>query len=73
MQAIMIGNILDVVCTEIEKSIPYLEQNVLRGIVGQFLPRNGIVVQTSRDELKNNDELGTWLYHDIEIKAKDDL
>lgn len=73
MQAIMIGNILDAVCTEIEKSIPYLEQNVLRGIVGQFLPRNGIVVQASRDELKNNDELGIWLYHDIEIKAKDDL
>ena len=73
MQAIMMGNIADVVCMEIEKSIPYLEQNVLRGIVGQFLPRNGIVVQASRDELKNNDELGIWLYHDIEIKAKDDL
>jgi len=72
MQAIMIGNIFDAVCTEIEKSIPYLEQNVLRGIVGQLLPRNGIVVQASRDELKNNDELGTWLYHDIEINAKED-
>lgn len=72
MQAIMIGNVLDAVCTEIEKSISYLEHNVLRGVVGQFLPRNGIVVQASRDELKNNDELGTWLYHDIEIKAKED-
>ena len=73
MQAIMMGNIADAVCMEIEKSIPYLELNILKGVIGQILPKHGIVVQTSRDELKNSDELGNWLYHDIEIKAKDDL
>ena len=73
MQEIMMGNIADAVCMEIEKSIPYLELNILKGVIGQILPKHGIVVQASRDELKNSEELGNWLYHDIEIKAKDDL
>lgn len=70
MQAIMMGNIADVVCMEIEKSIPYLELNILKGVVGQILPKHGIVIQSSVDELRDNEGLGKCLYHDVEIKVK---
>lgn len=71
MQVIMIGSIADAVSREIMDSFPYVEENVLKAVVGKILPKHGIIVSAARDELKDNDELGTWLYHNIEIKSKD--
>ena len=48
-----------------------VEEDVLTGIVGEVLPVRGLVVEATKDELKNNDKLQEWMYHDIEIKAKD--
>lgn len=70
MQAIMIGSIADAVSREIKGSIPYVEENVIKAIVGKILPKHGIIIEATRDELKNTEELGSWLYQDIEIKAK---
>ena len=71
MQAIMIGNIADAVSREIIDSLPYVEETVLKAVVGKILPKHGIIVEAARDELKDNEELGTWLYNDIEIKSKE--
>lgn len=71
MQVIMVGSIADAVSREIKESIPYVEENILKAVVGQILPKHGLIVQASRDELKNTEELGTWLYHDIDIKEKE--
>lgn len=71
MQAIMIGNIADAVSREIMDSLPYVEENVLKAVVGKILPKHGIIVSAARDELKDTEELGTWLFHDIEIKSKE--
>lgn len=73
MQAIMIGSIADAVSREIKESIPYVEENVLKEIVGKILPKHGVIIEATRDELKNDEELGSWLYQDIEIKAKNDM
>ena len=70
MQVIMVGSIMDAVAREIVDSMPYVEENVLKGIIGKVLPKHGIIVEASRDELKDTDELGSWLYQDIEIKVK---
>ena len=70
MQAIMIGSIADTVSREIKESIPYVEENVLKAIVVKILPKHGVIIEATRDEMKNNEELGSWLYQDIEIKAK---
>ena len=71
MQVIMIGSIADAVCGEIMNSFPYVEENVLKAVVGKILPKHGIIVEAARDELKDTEELGTWLFHDIEIKSKE--
>ena len=71
MQVIMIGSIADAVNREIMDSLPYVEENVLKAVVGKILPKHGIIVEAARDELKDTEELGTWLYHDIEIKSKE--
>ena len=71
MQVIMIGSIADAVSREIMNSLPYVEGNVLKAVVGKILPKHGIIVEAARDELKDTEELGTWLYHDIEIKSKE--
>ena len=71
MQAIMIGNIADAVSREIMDSLPYVEETVLKAVVGKILPKHGVIVEAARDELKDNEELGAWLYHDIEIKSKE--
>ena len=71
MQVIMIGSIADAVSREIMDSLPYVEENVLKAVVGKILPKHGIIVEAARDELKDTEELGTWLYHDIEIKCKE--
>ena len=71
MQVIMIGSIAEAVSREIMDSFPYVEENVLKAVVGKILPKHGIIVEAARDELKDNDELGNWLYNDIEIKTKE--
>lgn len=71
MQVIMIGSIAEAVSREIKESIPYVEEQILKAVVRQILPKHGIIVEAARDELKDTEELGTWLYHDIEIKSKE--
>lgn len=71
MQVVMVGSIADAISREIADAIPYVEKKILRAVVGKILPKQGIIVQAERNELKNTEELGNWLYHDIEIKSKE--
>ena len=71
MKVIMAGSIADAVSREIMDTLPYVEENVMKAVVGKILPKHGIIVEAARDELKDMEELGTWLYHDIEIKSKE--
>lgn len=71
MQVVLAGNLVSAVVSAIKSSIDYVEEDVLTGIVGEVLPVRGLVVEATKDELKNNDKLQEWMYHDIEIKAKD--
>ena len=71
MQVIMIGSIADAVSREIMDSLPYVEETVLKAVIGKILPKHGVIVSAARDELKDTEELGTWLYNDIEIKSKE--
>ena len=70
MQVIMAGSIADTVCRGIMDAMPYAEENLLKAVVGKILPKHGIVVETSRGELKDSEEVGDWMYNDIEIKVK---
>lgn len=71
MQAVLIGNIADSVVMGIKKVLPYAEEQILQSAVEAIVPKCGIVIEAQKDELKGNDELGTWLYNDIEIKVKE--
>ena len=73
MQAIMIGRIADAVSREINDYIPFVHESVLKSIVGKILPKHGVIIEATRDELKNDEERGAWLYQTVESKAKDDM
>lgn len=72
MQVVLAGNIVSAVVSAIKASVDYVEENVLTGIVSEVLPMRGLVVEATKDELKNSDKLNEWMYHDIEINAKVD-
>ena len=72
MQVVLAGNLVSAVVSAIKSSLDYVEEDVLTGIVSEVLPMRGLVIEATKDELKNNYKLNEWMYHDIEISTKGD-
>ena len=71
MQAIMMGNISEAIVQTVVSALPYAEEVILRACVEEVLPKRGIIIEATKEELEDNKDLGGILYHDVEIKPKE--
>ena len=71
VQAIMMGNISEAIVQNVVSALPYAEEVILRACVEEVLPKRGIIIEATKEELEDNKDLGGILYHDVEIKPKE--
>ena len=71
MQVVQIGDIAESIVSSVKHALTYTEETVLRAIVTEILPEHGIIIEATKEELRDNPELGKVLYHDVEIKVKE--
>lgn len=72
MQVIQIGNIAASLTAHMAESIPYVEDDILEGIVKEILPDCGIVIQAEKEEIMNNNGLGGILYSRCRVVKEND-
>lgn len=70
MQAILMGDIADSLTETVCQALPYVEKDILQAIVKEVLPQRGIVIEATKEELEGNKALGGLLYHEVEIKRR---
>ena len=70
MQVVQIGDIADRIVESVKQALPYAEYTILRSIVEDILPAHGIIIAATKEELRDNPDLGEVLYHDVEINVK---
>ena len=58
MKILFKGNIAAAVSAHIAESLRDVEEDILKGIVKEVLPECGLIVEATRDELKNNPDVG---------------
>lgn len=70
MTAVLMGDISDAIVRAVATAIPYSEEAILRACVEAVVPKRGIIIGASKEELRDNKDLGGILFHDVEVKAK---
>lgn len=68
MKVIMAGDIVESVVQSVMQALPYSEESVLRGILEEGLPRRGIVIEATKEEL--SEQTGNLLYKDVTVTSK---
>lgn len=71
MQVLSIGNTAAVVAAHIAESLGNVEEDILKGIVKEVVPECGLIVEATREELKNHPDICGLLYRDVEIVPKE--
>ena len=67
MKLIEMGDLADSLVEHIVSAIPYIEEDVLRGIISESVPECGLIIEASRDEIEFNQNLSECLYHEVKI------
>ena len=70
VQAIMMGDISEAIVQTVISALPYAEEVVLRSCVEEVIPKRGIIIEATKEELEGNKDLGGILYHDVVVKPK---
>lgn len=65
MKVIMAGDIIESVVQSMTQALPYTEEAVLRGILEEGLPRRGIVIEATKEEL--SEQTGNLLYKEVAV------
>lgn len=68
MKVIMAGDIVDSIVQTVMQALPYSEEAVLRGILEEGLPKRGIVIEATKEEL--SEQTGNLLYKDVTVTPK---
>lgn len=68
MTVVMAGDIVESIVTSVAQALPYTEEAVLRGILEGGLPRRGIVIEATKEEL--SEQTGNLLYKEVTVTPK---
>ena len=71
MTAILMGDIADAIFRAVATAIPYSEENVLRACVEAVVPKRGIIIEATKEEIRANKDLGGILFHEGEVRPKE--
>ena len=69
MHVVQMGDIALAVVRRVKLALPYVEEDILTNVVRESLPSSGIVIEATKQELRDNPSLGGLLYHDVVITS----
>jgi len=67
--AIMIGSIREVIVSTLIQASRYVDESLVSAIC-ETLPEHGIIIEATKEELRDNKDLGGMLYNEVEVKPE---
>lgn len=67
MTAIMMGSIREVIVSTLTQASRHVDEGLVSAIC-ETLPEHGIIIEATKEELRDNKDLGRMLYNEVEVK-----